>query len=63
MLEKVFLKAACKGEKEVKKFTLRNVDPTQITLSDDLKDFIETYFHGDMKSGDFNVGLYGRELR
>ena len=62
-LEKVFLKAACKGKKEVKKFTLRNVDPTRITSSDDLKDFIETNFHGDVKSGDFDVGyMMGTEI-
>ena len=49
--------------KEVKKFTLRNIDPTQITSSDDLKDFIETNFHGDMKSGDFDVGyMVGTEI-
>ena len=37
-LDKVFLKATYKGKKEVKKFTLRNVDPTLIRSSGDLKD-------------------------
>ena len=62
-LDKVFLKATYKGQKEVKKFTLRNVDPTLMTSSSDLKDLIKTNFHDDIKSGDFDVGyMVGTEI-
>ena len=55
-LEKVFLKATYKGKKDAKTFTLRDVDPSVITSSDDLKDLIKTCLHDDIKSGDFDVG-------
>ena len=53
------MKATYKGKK---KFTLRNVDPTLMTSSSDLKDFMKTNFH-DVKPGDFNVGyMVGTEV-
>ena len=55
-LVKVFLKATCKGKKEVKKFTLHNVNPTLITSSNDLKDLIKMNLHDDIKCGDYDVG-------
>ena len=62
-LEKVFLKATYKGRKDVKKFTLRNVDPALITSSDDLKGLIRANLHNDIKSGDFDVGyMIGSEV-
>ena len=61
-LNKVFLKASCKG-KDVKKFTLRNVDPSLITSSGDLKELIKANLHDDIKSGDFDVGyMIGNEV-
>ena len=44
-LDKVFLKASCKGKKDVKKFTLRNVDPSLTTSSGDLKELIKANLH------------------
>ena len=62
-LDKVFLKATYKSKKEIKKFTLRNVEHTRITSSDDLKDLIKTNLHDDIKSGDFDVGyMIGTEV-
>ena len=57
------MKATYKGKKEVKNFTLRNVDPTLMTSSSDLKDLIKTNFHDDVKCGDFDVGyMVGTEV-
>ena len=57
------MKATYKGKKEVKKFTLRNVDPTLMMSSNDLKDLSKTNFHNDVKSGDFDVAcMVGAEV-
>ena len=62
-LNKVFLKASCKGKKDVKKFTLRNVDPSLITSSGNLKELIKANLHDDIKSRDFDVGyMIGNEV-
>lgn len=62
-IDKVFLKASYKGKKDVKKFTLRNVDPTLITSSGDLKELIKANLQDDIKSGDFDVGyMVGNEV-
>ena len=55
-LDKVLLKAACKGKKDMKTFTLRNVDTTAITSSHHLKDLIKESLHDDISSGNFDVG-------
>ena len=56
MLEEVFLKAACKGKKDVQMFTVWNVNPSIVTSSDDLKDLIKDSLEDDITSGGFDVG-------
>ena len=52
----MLLKAACKGKKDIKTFTLSNVDTTTITSSHRLKDLIKESLHDDISSGNFDVG-------
>ena len=62
-LDKGFLKATHKGKKDMKKFTLRNVYPSIITSSDDLKDLIKTNLRDDIWPDDFDVGyMMGTEV-
>ena len=55
-LDKVLLKVVCKGKKDIKTFTLRNVDTTAITSSDDLKELIKESLGDDIHSGNVDVG-------
>ena len=56
-LDKVLLKATCKGKlKEFKTFTLRNVDTAAVVSSQDLKKLIKESLHDDISSRDFDIG-------
>ena len=55
-LDKVLLKAAYKGKKEFKTFTLRNVDTAAIASSKDLKKLIKDRLRDDISSKDFDIG-------
>lgn len=55
-LDKVLLKAAYKGKKEFKTFTLRNVDTAAIASCKDLKKLIKDSLRDDINSKDFDVG-------
>lgn len=56
-LDKVLLKATCKGKmKEYKTFTLRNVDTAAIVSSHGLKKLIKESLHDDISSRDFDIG-------
>ena len=56
-LDKVLLKAACKGkQKEFKTFTLRSVDTAAVVSSQDLKKLIKESLHDDSCSRDFDTG-------
>ena len=62
-LDKVFSKADYKEKKDIKKFTLRHVDPSDITSSDDLKRLIKRNLRDDITLGDFDVGyMLGTEV-
>ena len=57
-IDKVFLKAVSKeNSRDVKTFTLRHIDTTQVSDSDDLKELIKDKLGGDVKDcDDFDVG-------
>ena len=56
-LDKVLLKANCKGKlKEFKTFTLRNVDTAAVVSSHDLKKLLKESLHEDISSRDFDIG-------
>ena len=55
-LDKILLKAAYKGKKEFKTFTLRNVDTAAIASCKDLKKLIKDSLRDDINSKDFDVG-------
>ena len=57
-IDKAFLKAVSKeNSKDVKTFTLRHIDTTQVSDSDDLKELIKDKLGGDVKDcDDFDVG-------
>ena len=57
-IDKVFLKAVSKkNSRDAKTFTLRHLDTTQVSDSDDLKELIKDKLGGDVKDcDDFDVG-------
>ena len=63
-LDKVLLKATCKGKlKEFKTFMLRNVDTAAVVSPHDLKKLIKESLHDDISSRDFDSGyMQGRCL-
>ena len=55
-LDNIILKVVCKGKKDSRSFTLRNITAAELCSCDTLKEVIRRQLHGDITAKDFDVG-------
>lgn len=55
-LDKIILKVVCKGKKDSRSFTLRNITAAELCSCDSLKEVIRRQLQDDITAKDFDVG-------